>query len=393
MSALPPGPPPAAGPPPGPYIGPPGNAATPAGAGGGFTLSWKAVAIALLVVLVGLGIVIAVAFSGDDKASAQPVMLEPISSSGQNPFMPSVGTDQGNVTPPAQSAGTFAGNTPGLYGGTLNRSSCDATQMVTFLEQNPDKGRAWADVLGISTTSIRSYVNELTPVVLRADVSVTNHGYENGRATTIPAVLEAGTAVLVDKYGFPVVKCYCGNPLTRRRVYPEPTYTGSRWSRFSPTSITVIQQTTIVIDIFTLVDPATGQSFTRPRGTSGTTDRPTTPPPPTPTTTTTTTATTLPPAPQPSQPQGPSAEERAAAKVDQAARQCYPFPAPIEDSTSSSKSFESGSNPDSFVIQVTTQTVSGGTQVFRWAVNRNTLQFTPVNNLAQVASNHCPLLN
>jgi hypothetical protein len=40
----------------------------------------------------------------------------------------------------------------------------------------------------------------------------------NGRATSFGSVLQAGTAVLVDKYGHPVARCRCGNPLT------EPTY-------------------------------------------------------------------------------------------------------------------------------------------------------------------------
>jgi hypothetical protein len=247
----------------------------------------------------------------------------------------------------------------------------------------------WAGVLGISTVDIATYVDGLTPVILRSDVAVTNHGFANGRATTIPAVLQAGTAVLVDKYGFPVVKCFCGNPLTRPRVYSEPVYTGTPWTDFSRTSITIIQKTTVIIDTFTLVDPRTGESFTRPAGTDGTQDQPTTPaPPPEPSTTT-----TLPPAPSTTtQPPGPTPEERAAAKVDQAAQQCYPFPAPIEDSTGSTKSFEN-TGPETFVLQVTTNTVDGGTQVFRWSVNRSTIAFTPINDLAQVASGHCSQLN
>lgn len=363
-------------------------AAPPPAAGGGFTVSWRAVAVALLAVVVGFGVVVGlIVLAGDDEASAAEVQLEPVSSTGQNPFLPSVGTDQANVAPPPQAGGQFAGDTPGLYGGTLNVASCDAPRMVTFLQQNPDKAAAWAGVLGISTVDIQTYVSDLTPVILRTDTSVTNHGFENGRATSIPAILEAGTAVFVDKYGFPVVKCYCGNPLTRPPVYKEPKYSGPKWSGFDPGGITIIQQTTIIIDTFTLVDPATGESFTRPRGGSGGSDQPSTPTP---------TPNSLPPAPQPAPeppaPEGPSPEEQAIAIVGRASQECYPFPAPIEDSTGSSNSTEPGSSANSFVLQVVTQTGSGGTQVFRWEVDRNTLQFTAVNDLAQVASNHCPLL-
>jgi hypothetical protein len=361
----------------------------PVSPAGGSGISWKAIAIALLVVIVGLGAVVAVVASGDDEAEAEEITLEPVATAGTNPFMTSVGTDDADVPPPPDSGGTFAGNTAGLYGGTLNNASCNATQLVTFLQQNPDKAAVWAGVLGISPVEIETYVDGLTPVLLRADVAVTNHGFANGRATVIPAILQSGTAVLVDKYGFPVVKCYCGNPLTRPRVYTSPTYTGSRWRWFNPTSITIIQQTTIVINDFTLVDPRTGDSFTRPAGTDGTADQPTTPAPepepvPEPV-----------PEPQPEpvpepEPPGPTAEERAAAKVDAASQACYPFPAPIEDSTGSTKSFEN-TGPNTFVLQVATDSPSG--QIFRWEVDRTTLAFTPINDLAQAASNHCADLN
>jgi hypothetical protein len=355
-------------------------------------VSWKAIAIGAIAVVLVLAIVVTVVAvsSGGDEAAAAEVELEPISSTGENPFMTSVGTDEADVTPPADTGGTFTGSTPGLYGGTLNNSSCDATQLVTYLRQNPDKAQAWADVIGITTVNISTYVDSLTPVILRSDVSVTNHGYSNGRATTIPAILQAGTAVLVDQYGFPVVKCYCGNPLTRPRVYKDPVYLGTPWRGFTPTNITIIQKTTVIIDIFTLVDPRTGESFRRPAGTDGTQDQPTAPPS---TTTTTTTLPVQPPTTATTQPAGPTPEEQAEAKLAQGADQCYPFPLPILDSTGGDVTFEPGSSPDTFVMHVVRYLQDGGTQVFRWEVNRDTIAFTPINDLAQVASNHCPALN
>ena len=168
----------------------------------------------LVLVVVGGALAVVLA-SGGDEAAASEVLREPVSSPGANPFMESVGTDEPDVTPPPDTGGTFEGSTPGLYGGTMAQGSCDAEKMVAFLEANPDKAAAWAGVVGIQASEIRSYVATLTPVVLRSDVYVTNHGFTNGRATTVPAVLQAGTTVFVDDHGFPVVKCYCGNPLTR----------------------------------------------------------------------------------------------------------------------------------------------------------------------------------
>ena len=188
--------------------------------------------------------------------------------------MPSVGTDQPGLSPPQGSGGTFSGGTPGLYGGTLRQGSCDPRQMVDFLSAHPDKSAAWATVLGIRPADIAGYVASLAPVVLRSDVAVTNHGFTGGHVTSFPAVLQAGTAVLVDRYGSPVTKCFCGNPLTKPTTYSRPTYIGTRWSSFSPTSVTFIQQSTVTIDSFTLVDPATGSSFRRPSGSAGNADQP-----------------------------------------------------------------------------------------------------------------------
>ena len=161
------------------------------------------------------------------------VKAQAINTSGSNPFTASVGKDHAGVTPPTGAASTTGGpatyvaSTPGLYGGTRNISVCDARQLVSFLEQNQSKAAAWAGVLGIQTSQIASYVDQLTPVLLRTDTRVTNHGYFDGQATTLQSVLEAGTAVMVNQYGQPTVKCYCGNPLTPPVLLSCPVYTGT----------------------------------------------------------------------------------------------------------------------------------------------------------------------
>jgi Domain of unknown function (DUF6777) len=175
-----------------------------------------------------------------------------------------------------QGISTQSGGQPGLFGGTMQQGSCNKEQLIAFLEQNPDKGQAWASTLGISFTDIRTYVTALTPMLLRSDTRVTNHGWKNNKITTIQVVLQAGTAVLVDEKGFPVVKCYCGNPLTPPEAYP-PKYSGPKWGYFNAESPTVIEKNVTIIDIFVLTDPMTGQTFLRPRGTDGSHDRPSAP--------------------------------------------------------------------------------------------------------------------
>jgi hypothetical protein len=269
-------PPPPVGPPPGPggaYIPPPG------GGGGGSWFAdnrnWLLPVGGVLLVLVLVGGFLA--FSGDE-AGADEIFLEPVDFEGEDPFTDSVSTTDGAaagavvVEDGPQVDGSVNGSEEGLYGGTLNASLCDREQLVGFLGDNADKARAFADVLDIDTDEIPDYVEGLTPVILRGDTRVTNHGFRDGEATSFQAVLQAGTAVLVDNQGIPRVKCYCGNPLTEPIAVDSPSYGGNRWDGFDPANV----QVTFVdvdIDIFVLTDVDTGDLFTRPSGTDGSDDQ------------------------------------------------------------------------------------------------------------------------
>src|SRR3954453_13385592 len=243
---------------------------------------------------------------------ASEITAEPVSSAGANPFTAPAGKDMSGVRPPKQAVSasgpsTYRGSLPGLYGGTRDYATCDAHKLVNFLEHEPSKASAWAGVLGIPVTRIRTYVNHLTPVLLRTDTRVTNHGYAGGHATVIQSVLKAATPVFANRYGEPVVKCYCGNPLTPPALYREPVYIGPRWTDFSTTHITIIKQSITTIDPFTLYDPDTGTTFKRPAGTDGTSDTSTSqslPPQMNPG------GTTPPPSSNPSQPQPPQPQQQ-----------------------------------------------------------------------------------
>jgi hypothetical protein len=207
-----------------------------------------------------------------------------------------------------------SGGTPGLYGGTQDNSTCSPEGMIAFLEQETDHGRAWAEVQGIDPSQLRAYISRLTPAFLPGDTRVTNHGFRDGRATAFQAVLQAGTAVLVDDRGMPRARCACGNPLTPPTpVAAAPVYTGQAWPGFRPEAVTTIAPARQALDALVLTDIDTGETFRRPVGTDGgadgpvdstpaTTSAPTTAPPTTaprttssPTTTPTTApATTLP---------------------------------------------------------------------------------------------------
>lgn len=278
-----------AGPPPGPLgppsgpVGPVGPPTDPYGASppppppgdGGRRKRWPFVVLAaVLVALLGVGVGVVVGLVGDDEAGASEVFLEPAGSSLENPFMPSVGEDDPDVEPVEDAGGAFDGDTVGLYGGTRDDRTCDRDQLVAFLEANPAEADAWAGVLDIEVGDIASFVDGLTPLVLRSDTAVTNHGFRDGEATTIPAVLQAGTAVLVDARGRPVVKCSCGNPLTPPTQTTDVDYVGSRWDRFAPDQVTVVQQVEVDVDVFVVVDVDTDEAFSRPPGTDGDDDGP-----------------------------------------------------------------------------------------------------------------------
>ena len=162
---------------------------------------------------------------------------------------------------------------------------CDKASHLRYHEQNPEKAAAFVDALNsdpslrwsggtsVTVAQLPDYWAELTPMILTRDTRVTNHGYRNGRPTPRQAVLQAGTAVLVDAYGVPRVRCECGNPLAPpRAVQTTPVYTGPVWPDFSPDTIIVVNQTTVIIEQFILIDIATGEEFVRPAGSDGTAD-------------------------------------------------------------------------------------------------------------------------
>ena len=234
---------------------------------GGLTLAGGGFAGAVLVVLACL-IFNQPQHQSQSQSQAPPfttvVQREPISSPGVNPFMPPVGRDQPNITPLPHTGGAFSGNTSGLFGETGDKPSCDAQSLVANLQADPAKENAWADALGLHSEDVPSYVASLIPVVLRSDTAVTSYGYADGHFLAYPAVLQAGTAVFINSYGEPKAKCFSGNPLTAALTYPQVSYVGSPWQNFQPTSITVINRTTTVINKYTFVNIIKGTTVYRP---------------------------------------------------------------------------------------------------------------------------------
>ncbi|WTX91731.1 hypothetical protein OG440_34625 [Streptomyces sp. NBC_00637] len=227
--------------------------------------------------------------SGGGSAQAGEVFMQPAGKTGPEPYTVPPATDSSfppasvapsGSSPPTDTVPGVDGGDQGLYGGTRNVSSCDVEAQIKALRADPAKNSAFASVAGVAPAGVPAHLRSLTPVQLRLDTRVTNHGYRDGAATTYQAVLQAGTAVLVDRRGVPRVRCACGNPLTpplaQRAGFKR---TGDPWPAYSPATTVVVKPSVTVIDEFVLYDPEHAHHwFARQPGDKPHQDRPARPP-------------------------------------------------------------------------------------------------------------------
>ncbi|MFJ3670952.1 DUF6777 domain-containing protein [Streptomyces sp. NPDC090106] len=285
-------------PPSGPPSQPPGNsggASSPGPEPGPRRPWWRsAPRVAVLTTVVVAAVILAVVLSrsdggsSSDTASSGEVFLQAASKTGPDPFTESTAKDSSappaSAAPATESAPANAvqgvdGGAPGLYGGTRNVSSCDVEAQIKALQADPGKNQAFASVEGIQPSAVPAYLRGLTPVQLRADTRVTNHGYRDGAATGYQAVLQTGTAVLVDDRGVPRVRCACGNPLTPPVAQQStPRQTGDTWPAYRPANVVVVSPSVTVINVFVIYDHDSDGWIARHRGDTGHKDEPTKPP-------------------------------------------------------------------------------------------------------------------
>ncbi|MFE9775188.1 DUF6777 domain-containing protein [Streptomyces sp. NPDC005931] len=288
-------------PPTGPPSQPPGGPPSRPGGGDGGPQEpgrrpwWRSLSgLAMVAVAVAATVILAVVFTrggGGAQAGGGEVFLQAANATGPDPFTestakdssapavtPSPATGAASESPTANALRGVNGAAPGLYGGTRDRASCDVEKQIDFLGKDPAKNQAFASVADVEASEVPSHLRSLTPLQLRMDTRVTNHGYRDGAAVPYQAVLQAGTAVLVDDRGVPRVRCACGNPLTDPVEQPELRLTGKPWPGFSPANVVVVDPAPRPVEEFVVHDPDKGGWFERDRGDTGEKDRTTRPP-------------------------------------------------------------------------------------------------------------------
>ncbi|GAB2969978.1 hypothetical protein GCM10023080_036650 [Streptomyces pseudoechinosporeus] len=263
------------------------------GPGNGPARPWwmSAPRVAVIALVAVAAVVLAVVFTrpdGGTSGSGGEVFLQAAGKSGPDPFTGSTAEDSSTVpetlspTTTSDSANVTRGvdgSAPGLYGGTRNKAACDVEKQITYLQEAPAKNEAFASVLGLEPSGVPGYLRSLTPVQLRMDTRVTNHGYRDGTANSYQAVLQSGTAVLIDDRGVPRVRCACGNPLTPPVAQQgTPKRTGDSWPSYRPSNVVVVSPAPRVINTFVLYDPDNGEWIERYKGDTGTKDKKTKPP-------------------------------------------------------------------------------------------------------------------
>ncbi len=235
-------------------------------------------------------VTLVVVFTRSDGTSGSggEVFLQAAGKSGPDPFTESTAKESSTapVTPSPTDTPESAnvtrgvdGSAPGLYGGTRKVASCDVEKQISALQQAPAKNQAFASVLGLQPSGVPAYLRSLTPVQLRMDTRVTNHGYRDGKPTSYQAVLQSGTAVLVDDRGVPRVRCACGNPLLPPvALKSTPKRTGDSWPSYRSSNVVVVAPAPQVINIFVIYDPDNGDWIKRHKGDTGGKDQKTAPP-------------------------------------------------------------------------------------------------------------------
>lgn len=137
---------------------------------------------------------------------------------------------------------------PGAFG--LSVSGCDR---VTFAEgltaeraalwlgpANSDPALIWEGGQ-VAAENIDDYFRQLNTLTLASDTLVTYYTLDGAALTPVPAVLQKGSVVLVDRAGQIRMRCVSGNPVGPAPADILPEYQGDTWADFDPALVVAIE--------------------------------------------------------------------------------------------------------------------------------------------------------
>lgn len=155
----------------------------------------------------------------------------------------------------------IAAATPGLYARSADTDACTIDLVANAVLADPAVATAFATAAGVTASELPAFLAGLTPVLLRYDTRVTSHRLAGPDPLASQAVLQRGTAVLIDTVGAPRVRCTGANPLTPPTLDGgEPTYVGMAWSGFTSSSLAAVVPAAQPLATIDVVDPTTGEA-------------------------------------------------------------------------------------------------------------------------------------
>lgn len=189
----------------------------------------------------------------------------PVSGVGWTPYGPCRAGRQAGI-----GSDVRVGTTPGTYGARSGGDVCDVSALRRHLSDDPRLAVLWGSPLGLDPDAVHGFVDTLTPVILLADTAVTDHELRGERIAARQSILERGTAVLVDPFGRPTVRCMSGSPLRMPQPLPDDVRVdGPVWSAFSLDSVRRVPAGVRNISTFVLVDVDTGFPVRKGAGIDG----------------------------------------------------------------------------------------------------------------------------
>jgi hypothetical protein len=155
-----------------------------------------------------------------------------------------------------------------FHGGHEGEEVCDTAAFEAALTDAATRD-AVAQALAWDE-DVAAQVRTLTPAVLLLDTRARLHlaAGDAEAADADEVILQAGTAVLLDELGVPVVRCRDGRPLSPPDVVDlgSADFDGEVWDGFDPARIVTCQPAPRPVATFTFVDLDTAEPFERVAG-------------------------------------------------------------------------------------------------------------------------------